>query len=428
MGSIQFTRDTSTFLQYPGEKNWNINSSGALTIVADVKFTGNVPGRNERIVDMGNALYRYLDSIVLSRWEKSSRLYFAITNKVRLHMLSFPQKPYHAHRRELADLTGLDATGHVTDSIELALAQAVEVCQIWSENGTIVQDEWMTIMAEYHATTNSLSLTKNGRLIAGPTQCTEAPGDRSINISFLGKSRFYHDDYFNGEMREIFVADQPVVNLTRVCRNETEVGNITLVSLMTCLTSQSSTWTPDVGLQYYRDQNLRAAKGIEGESALAVDENAETCSQTWRETSPWWRLDFEAPRLVISLRIYYRTDVDGGELDGFNVHVGGSVRSWDDNPPCAMNVNITQGNLSAAPDATSRVGMGWVDVLCQAEGRYLYVVLPGINRSLALCEVLVNGLSNARSNAIAGILPNCTACLSGELCCCLRYVFGFGRA
>ena len=89
--------------------------------MVDVKFTGNVTGRNERIVDMGNALYRYLDSIVLSRWEKSSRLYFAITNKVRLHMLSFPQKPYHAHRRELADLTGLDATGHVTDSIELPL-------------------------------------------------------------------------------------------------------------------------------------------------------------------------------------------------------------------------------------------------------------------------------------------------------------------
>lgn len=54
---------------------------GGLTIVAEVKFSGSA-GSHERIVDMGSTLERYYDSIVLSRWQTSSKVYATITNKV----------------------------------------------------------------------------------------------------------------------------------------------------------------------------------------------------------------------------------------------------------------------------------------------------------------------------------------------------------
>jgi len=288
------------------------------------------------------------------------------------------------------------------------------VCQVWSENGTIVQDEWMTIMAEYHHGSNAVSIKKNGVLIAGPAACTEAPSDRTIEVSYLGKSRFYHDDYFNGEMRELFIADEPMYNLTRVCKIEHTVANQSSFSYTNCSTLQSSTWSPDAGTQYHRDQKISAFGGVEGHGALAIDGSADTCSQTWRETSPWWRMDFDTPRLVVSLRVYGRTDFRQEDLDGFQVHVGNGWRSWHENPPCAVNVHVSKPDAHASTsDSRFRVGAGWVDVLCEAEGRYLHIVLPGINRSLALCEVEAYGLPNSQSNAIAGILPNCTACLAG---------------
>ena len=79
-GSVSFDRAGSHFL-YPRQKAWNIQSNGGLTIVAEVKFSG-VPGMYERIVDFGNALHRYNESFLLSRWRTTTMLYAAITEKV----------------------------------------------------------------------------------------------------------------------------------------------------------------------------------------------------------------------------------------------------------------------------------------------------------------------------------------------------------
>ena len=38
--------------------------------------------------------------------------------------------------------------------------------------------------------------------------------------------------------------------------------------------------------------------------------------------------------------------------------------------------------------------------MCQGEGRYVFVVLPGTNRTLALCDVDVTGLSNDASSTV----------------------------
>ena len=283
---------------------------------------------------------------------------------------------------------------HMTQSWHFFTRQAVEVCQVWSAEGTIVQDEWLTVMVQYDSSTNTMILRKDGAIVAGPTNCTKAPSDRSVETLYIGRSRFWNDDYFEGEMRELFVADEVMRDLARACD-----GLIATGGSSACQTLQSSTWTPDVGTQYHRDQGIRAVRGLNGSAMLAVDGCVDNCSQTWREISPWWRVDLEAPRLVVSVRVYGRIDCCQAELEGFEIRVG-NWPAWDKNAPCATNV-------SAPRDPR------WVEVSCQAEGRYVFVVVPGTNRSLALCEVQVHGLSNTASSAIAGILPNCTACIAG---------------
>ena len=271
--------------------------------------------------------------------------------------------------------------------------QAVEVCQIWSGEGTIVQDEWLTVMVEYDRRTRAITRRKDGAVVAGPTNCTRAPSDRSTDTLYVGRSRFWNDDYFEGEMSKLFVAADIMRDLARACDLDAISGP------SVCQTLQSSTWTPDAGTQHYRDQGVRAVRGLNGSSMLVVDGSADNCSQTWREISPWWRVDLGAPRLVVSVRVYGRVDCCQGELEGFEIRVG-NWPAWDKNAPCATNI-------SAPRDPR------WVEVSCLAEGRYVFVVVPGTNRSLALCEVQVHGLSNQDSNAITGIHPNCTACIPG---------------
>ena len=82
LGATVFQRESLHFLDAP-PRNWKIQSKGGLAIVVGVKFDGNV-GMHERIIDFGNAMERYYDSFLLSRWEKSSRLYAAITEKVSM--------------------------------------------------------------------------------------------------------------------------------------------------------------------------------------------------------------------------------------------------------------------------------------------------------------------------------------------------------
>jgi hypothetical protein len=192
----------------------------------------------------------------------------------------------------------------------------------------------------------------------------------------------------------LYITDDVVGDLTRVCNFNIETGKS-----HPCDALQSSTWTPDAGIQHYRDPGIRGMGMLNGSAGRAMDASEPTCSQTWRERSPWWRVDLEVPRLVVSLHVYGRMDCCQGELEGFEVRVG-NWPAWDKNAVCASDV-------SAPTDTSGK----WVD--CQAEGRYVFIVVPGINRSLSLCEVQVAGLPNRGSRAISGILPNCTSCIPG---------------
>lgn len=208
-------------------------------------------------------------------------------------------------------------------------------------------------------------------------------------MSYVGRSRFSEDVNFQGEMSGLYVAAEPLRNLSRACQS------------IPCSSLQSSTWTAEAGNQYFRDQGIRRVEASpSADAANAVDGRVGTCSQTWRESWPWWRVDLEDQRLVVSLRVYGRTDCCQGELEGFEVRVG-NWPTWEQNPACATG--------QRAPTNGQQM-----DVPCQAEGRYVFVVLPGMNRTLVLCDVEVIGLSNAASSTVInGLIPQCTSCISG---------------
>ena len=375
-GGIKFDRGAVQFL-HSRDRTWNIASNGGLTVAVEVKYSG-LAGMNERIVDFGSTLERYHDSFLLSRWQDSDQLYAAITEKVHIASLAL------LLRFVRADMTTQTLT---PPQIHVITCQAMEVCQIWSEPGTIVQEEWMYIIFQYDSSNNTMILRKNGRIVGGPTVCSGTPSDRATsNESYVGKSRFLEDATFHGEMSGLVVADETVRNLAQNCSPA-------------CLVLQSSTWTPDSGTQHYRDQKISQVNSLEGFAIKAVDGSADTCSQSWRETSPWWRVDLEAPRLVVSVRVLGQVGYQA-ELEDFEIRVG-NWESWGNNPVCAA-------------DGTAMGDEGWIDVMCRAEGRYVFVILPGTNRSLGLCEVEIHGMPNAAtSTVISGLVTNCTSCQPG---------------
>ena len=345
-----YNRPNDVNLHEPRE--FRVSSNGGLTIVITVRFMGEIQF-GERLVDFGNAKGAVADNLVLGRFQTSSSMIASI------------------------------AEG------------ASNACEVISEIGTIVQDEWMTIVLAYDARTNTMTMMKEGRMIAGPTSCSKAPSDRNLTRMFVGKSNFEGEAYFNGEMSALYISDQNLRNFSNSCHfNATGQGEMS-----SCLAQQSSTWTPDAGNQHFRDQRISVVDWSTASAMNAVDASVESCSQTWRQSWPWWRIDLEVPRLVVSVRVHGRTDCCQDELEGFEIRVG-NWPTWENNPACASNV--------PAPDAHQSS----VDVMCQAEGRFVFIVIPGTNRSLALCDIEIMGLP-VEGTAISGLIPNCTACIPG---------------
>jgi hypothetical protein len=365
--SVEFNRSRRQFLHAQHRPHlFRIKSGGGLTIAVTARFTdddcsgsasstgssSNAFCGGEKILDFGNANDATSVNIALGRYLATSRL-----------------------------------VAYITDGGSI-------VCESVSELKAIEPGKWMAIVLEYNSHSNQLTMRKNGHVIAGPTSCTGvSPGDRNITRMLVGKSNFVGDAFFSGDIRALYVADQILSKLTTVC---SAVGTDPSSS---CLAQQSSTWTPQAGTQKHRDQGIAGPGGSIGLASKALDSNIDSCSQTWREASPWWRVDLEVPRLVVSVRVYNRIDCCREALEGFEIRVG-NWPTWENNPVCASGVAVP-------PDPR------WVEVDCQGDGRFVFIVLPGTGRSLSLCEVEVTGLPNASSAAITGLLPNCTECIAG---------------
>ncbi|KAL6109586.1 uncharacterized protein ACO6RY_12681 [Pungitius sinensis] len=104
-----------------------------------------------------------------------------------------------------------------------------------------------------------------------------------------------------------------------------------------------------------------------------------SCSQTQKQTDPWWRVDLLHPYIITSIVITNRADCCKELLNGARVHVGNSLDGNGAANPVVATIGITdQGELITLP-LTGHV-----------EGRYVTVALPGPG-ILTLCEVEVYG-------------------------------------
>ncbi|XP_033958271.1 fucolectin-2-like [Pseudochaenichthys georgianus] len=121
-----------------------------------------------------------------------------------------------------------------------------------------------------------------------------------------------------------------------------------------------------------------------GSAFSAIDGNRDnhflsgSCSQTDKESNPWWRVDLLEPYVVTSVIISNRGDCCSERLLGAHIYIGNSLH----NNGAANPVVGTISTIEALYTLT------FTD---RAEGRYVTVHIPGEGNVLALCEVEVYG-------------------------------------
>jgi hypothetical protein len=112
------------------------------------------------------------------------------------------------------------------------------------------------------------------------------------------------------------------------------------------------------------------------------------------ESAHWWRVDLGSSKSIGMVRVHNRRDCCPERVDGFAVHVGDSA-TLADNPTCASNV--------AAPQVVSYKA-SFVDVPCNARGRYVFISLPIENHfHLAEVEVFAAGFSDLSNRCVLSI-------------------------
>ncbi|KAI3376244.1 hypothetical protein L3Q82_016753, partial [Scortum barcoo] len=99
------------------------------------------------------------------------------------------------------------------------------------------------------------------------------------------------------------------------------------------------------------------------------------CSHTNQQDSPWWRVDLLALHKVSAVTIVNREDCCSERLTGAQILIGNSSL-YSDNPRCGT-VSSTTGTFIHTFKCT---GMN---------GRYVFVFIPGVDKTLTLCAVEV---------------------------------------
>merc|ERR1712096_67555 len=109
-----------------------------------------------------------------------------------------------------------------------------------------------------------------------------------------------------------------------------------------------------------------------------------SCMHTLQEETPWWRVTLDSTMKVQSVIVTNRGDAHGNRLTGAKVIV-------TDNPTMVRH-GLAWGT-QCGPDFSVATG-ATVEVVCNhgaIPGRYVYVMIPGMNKILSLCEVEVYG-------------------------------------
>ncbi|XP_078280558.1 uncharacterized protein LOC144607535 [Rhinoraja longicauda] len=124
-----------------------------------------------------------------------------------------------------------------------------------------------------------------------------------------------------------------------------------------------------------------AHRAIDGNKNSNAKEGS--CTQINTNIDPWWRVDLKQPHFVSFVRITSRMDCCTDNILGAEVHLGNKLlNNGNDNRLCGI-VEVVGGK-------TITLNCG------NSIGKYVNIIIPGVNKSLALCEVEVFGFSDKR--------------------------------
>ncbi|XP_066285767.1 uncharacterized protein [Branchiostoma lanceolatum] len=123
-----------------------------------------------------------------------------------------------------------------------------------------------------------------------------------------------------------------------------------------------------------------ASYAVDGDTNTRLLDSAfrhQSCTHTHKgEADPSWWVDLGFPFMIERVVIFNRQDCCSERLNPFNIHIGDSSQV-SANPKCGANYRIN-GNQPS------------ISVWCQGmRGRFVGVRLPGLFRTLSLCEVQV---------------------------------------
>lgn len=139
----------------------------------------------------------------------------------------------------------------------------------------------------------------------------------------------------------------------------------------------------------------RAVDGSDG--GLMNKYDSGSCMHTKRELNPHWRVDLGSSTSVHRVVIHNRdADYDytrlAIDMKDYIVAVGDHP-DWSQNPVCGFKQTLAAGESQA--------------VKCGLAGRYVFVVLPGSDRILSMCEVEVfGGTGTGKITLPAGMKSN----------------------
>ncbi|CAH1169570.1 unnamed protein product [Phaedon cochleariae] len=152
--------------------------------------------------------------------------------------------------------------------------------------------------------------------------------------------------------------------------------------------SPTGTWTGElpfcgINVAYHRPTNQSTT--VKGGSALnandgdkSTEHDGKRCTETHKETSPWWQVDLLKPYPVKVIRITTRGCCGHQPLQDLEIRVGNSSSDLQKNPLCAWFPGTIDEGVSKT-FTCARVLIG----------QHVFLQLVGVEGSLSLCEVEV---------------------------------------
>ncbi|XP_062523278.1 uncharacterized protein LOC134197940 [Corticium candelabrum] len=123
--------------------------------------------------------------------------------------------------------------------------------------------------------------------------------------------------------------------------------------------------------------------------------NIGTCTHTTSEKNPWWRVDLQDEYLVTSIHITNRGDCCESRLWGIEIRIGNSLAfEGNNNAKCISKMwNVPKG---ATHTVMCNAGYG-------VKGRYVNLLIPGDNKILTFCELMVFGTRDKQVGSLLDI-------------------------